>query len=153
MYQQQSYNQHTDWYNQLFPTRESKVNHYLKVKLAGTHTVSNWLQMQFFKCLDPLLMQPAQNWLTVGDAYGFDAQYILSKQNNVLATDLNPNFLEVAKAHQIIQEYAAENAEKLSFKDNEFDYVLCKESYPSLSEALRCFVRNDTRGKKSNGCN
>ncbi|MEN0054351.1 MAG: class I SAM-dependent methyltransferase [Mucilaginibacter sp.] len=128
MYQQQSYDNHAGWYNRHFPTREAKVN-FLKVKSTKENNIAQWLQQLFFKCLDPLLNEPFQQWLTVGDAYGFDAQYILQKGSHALATDLNTNFLEVARDEHIIREYAAENAEKLSFGDAAFDYVLCKESY------------------------
>ncbi|MDN5285887.1 MAG: methyltransferase type 11 [Mucilaginibacter sp.] len=149
MYQQQSYDQHADWYNQLFPTRESKVNYYFKVKSAGQDTVPQWLQLLFFKCLDPLLKEPFQQWLTVGDAYGFDAQYILQTGNSALATDLNTHFLEIAKEENIIQDYAAQNAEYLSFSNNLFDYVLCKESYhhfPRPYAALYEMIRVAKKG-------
>ncbi len=91
--------------------------------------LSNWLQRIFFSCLDPLLIQRNKKWLTVGDAYGFDAQYILNSDNDVLATDLNVDFLNVALKEGIITACAAENAEKMTFTDDSFDYVLCKESY------------------------
>ncbi|RYE55706.1 MAG: class I SAM-dependent methyltransferase, partial [Sphingobacteriales bacterium] len=65
----------------------------------------------------------------VGDAYGFDAEYIISKGARAVATDLNSDFLAVAKQQGIIRDYAAENAERLSFAGGQFDYVLCKESY------------------------
>ena len=149
MYQQQSYDRHANWYNQLFPTRESKVNYYLKVRSAGQDTIAHWLQMLFFKCLDPLLKEPFQNWLTIGDAYGFDAQYILKTGNHAMATDLNTHFLEIAKEESIIQEYDAQNAEHLSFSNNSFDYVLCKESYhhfPRPYAALYEMIRVAKKG-------
>lgn len=129
MFYQESYGRHSKWYNQHFPTRESKINHYLTAKSAGNYHIAHWIQQIFFNCLDPLLIEQGQNWLTVGDAYGFDAQYILNKNCLAVATDLNTDFLAVAKEEGIISAYAAENAEQLSFRDNTFDYVLCKESY------------------------
>ncbi len=115
MYHQESYNRHGNWYNQQFPNREAKVKHYHKAKTSGKKTVSRWLQQIFFNCLEPLLQDREHSWLTVGDAYGFDAQYILSKGSSALATDLNIDFLEVAKQEGVVKEYAAENAENLSF--------------------------------------
>jgi len=82
----------------------------------------------FYNCLNPLLIHKLQ-WLTVGDAYGFDAQYINSKSGVTLSTNLNTNLLKVAKRENVIEDYAAKNAENLSFEDNAFDFVLCKESY------------------------
>lgn len=46
-----------------------------------------------------------------------------------MATDLNTDFLSVAKEVGIVNDCAAENAEQLTFGDSSFDYVLCKESY------------------------
>ena len=149
MYHQESYDRHGNWYNQHFPTREAKVNHYRKAKVSDRGTVSWWLQQIFFSCLEPLLKSPMKRWLTVGDAYGFDAQYILSKGSSTLATDLNIDFLEVAKEEGIVKEYAAENAEKLSFGNSTFDYVLCKESYhhfPRSYAALYEMIRVAEKG-------
>ncbi|MEX8548222.1 MAG: class I SAM-dependent methyltransferase [Mucilaginibacter sp.] len=149
MYHQESYKRHGNWYNQQFPTNKSKVDHYHKAKLSDEGTVSRWLQQIFFSCLEPLLQDRKQDWLTVGDAYGFDAQYILSKGSNALATDLNIDFLKVAKQEGVVIECAAENAEKLSFNNSEFDYVLCKESYhhfPRPYAALYEMIRVAKKG-------
>ena len=149
MYHQESYDRHGNWYNQHFPTREAKVNHYHNAKVSGGDTVSQWLQLIFFSCLEPLLQSSANRWLTVGDAYGFDAQYILSKGSSAVATDLNIDFLEVAKQEGVVNEYAAENAEKLSFNNSTFDYVLCKESYhhfPRPYAALYEMIRVAKKG-------
>ncbi|WP_293306830.1 class I SAM-dependent methyltransferase [Pedobacter sp. UBA5917] len=125
----ESYTRHNNWYNQHFPSENAKAEHYEKVRTAGKNNIAQWLQQLFFSCLDPLLNRKNQNWLTVGDAYGFDAQYILNSGNDALATDLNTDFLNVALKEGIIKACAAENAEKLSCADNSFDFVLCKESY------------------------
>lgn len=124
-----SYHLHNEWYNKHFPSEHSKTELYTKVKSAGEKNIAYWLQQVFFKALDPLLDQKNHSWLTVGDAYGFDAQYIEASNNKALATDLNIDFLTVALREGIVTACAAENAEKLSFDDNYFDYVLCKESY------------------------
>jgi len=146
MFHQQSYDRHGKWYNHHYPTEANKIAHYRSIT---ANTVSEWLQRIFFSCVDPLLTLPAQQWLTVGDAYGLDAQYILSRGSNAMATDLNTDFLRVAKAENIIREYAGENAEKLSFNDNKFDFVLCKESYhhfPRPYAALYEMIRVAKKG-------
>lgn len=125
----ESYKRHQEWYNKHFPSNQSKTDMYRKVRQAGKDNVANWLQKIFFSCLDPLLHHKRRNWLTVGDAYGFDAQYIQNSNNIVLATDLNIDFLGVAVNEKIIEFCAAENAERLTFENDSFDYVLCKESY------------------------
>lgn len=129
MFEQKSYQRHSQWYDEKYPTHQSRLNLYNRVKPGTRNNIGHWLQQQFFNCLNPLLAQTGNHWLTVGDAYGLDAQYITNHQSRALATDLTTGFLEVAQSQGIIEEYAAENAEQLSFMDNEFDYVLCKEAY------------------------
>lgn len=128
MFHQESYNRHSEWYNQHFPGEAEKISYFKKKKSAGSSTVAAWLQQLFFDCVNPLL-KSGESWLTVGDAYGFDAEYIISNGARALATDLNSDFLAVAKQQGVIRDYAAENAERLSFAGGQFDYVLCKESY------------------------
>ncbi|MBE9600438.1 class I SAM-dependent methyltransferase [Pedobacter sp. MC2016-24] len=131
MFQEESYNKHGNWYNKLFPTEESKKAFLQKFKDADQNTVNNWLQKIKFSCIDPLIAQAGQSWFTVGDAYGMDAHYITAhgNQQSAHASDLNSDFLSVAHKEGFIQEFSAENAEKLSFNDNTFDYILCKETY------------------------
>jgi ubiquinone/menaquinone biosynthesis C-methylase UbiE len=131
MFQEESYNKHGNWYNTLFPTEESKKAFLQKFKDADQNTVNNWLQKIKFSCVDPLIAQAGQSWFTVGDAYGMDAYYLTSNgnQQSAHASDLNSDFLSVAHKEGFIQEFSAENAEKLSFNDNTFDYILCKETY------------------------
>lgn len=148
MFHQESYQRHSDWYNQHFPGRAAKVAYYKQKMDAGKATIAVWLQQLFFDCLNPLL-RTDESWLTIGDAYGFDAEYIMSKGAKALATDLNVDFLEVAKQQGIIDEYAAENAERLSFRGQQFDYVLCKESYhhfPRPYAAMYEMIRVAKRG-------
>lgn len=125
----ESYNRHNKWYNTHFPSESAKTDFYEKATATGENNIAYWLQKLFFNCLDPLLYKKDQSWLTIGDAYGFDAQYILNSGNRVLATDLNTDFLNIALKKGIINACAAENAEKLMQEDNSFDFVLCKESY------------------------
>ena len=67
--------------------------------------------------------------MTVGDGYGFDANYFYEKGITVVATDISSTFLPLSKAHGLIKDYSVENAEQLSFEDESFDYVFCKEAY------------------------
>jgi len=131
MFQEESYNKHGEWYNTHFPTEESKKAFFQKFKDADQNTINNWLQKILFSCIDPLLSSGATSWLTVGDAYGLDAHYIVSSgtQHTAHASDLNSDFLAVANKEGFVSSFSAENAEKLSFDNNTFDYVLCKESY------------------------
>ncbi|MGY0040585.1 class I SAM-dependent methyltransferase [Pedobacter sp. NJ-S-72] len=150
MYHHDSYKKHEDWYNVNFPTAEDKVA-YLKRNDSKAQTVNNWLQNIFFTCINPLLRKADQKWLTVGDAYGFDAQYIQQSNNaqHAEASDLNSDFLEIAMQNGIINNYSVQNAEKLTFQDNTFDYILCKETYhhfPRPYAALYEMIRVAKKG-------
>jgi len=77
-----------------------------------------------------LLSDPHTRWLTVGDGrFGLDAQYIMSNGSVCLATDISDTLLIEAKQKNLINDYQIENAEALSFDDNQFDYTFCKESF------------------------
>ncbi|MFN0255065.1 class I SAM-dependent methyltransferase [Pedobacter ureilyticus] len=129
MFNLDSYEKHSQWYNRKFPTVESKST-YLKNHLDTQQlTVGKWLQQFFFKSLNPLLVDKNHTWLTIGDAYGFDAQYILSSGNRAIASDLSNEFLSIAQKHQIVEDFCIQNAEALNYEDNTVDYILCKESY------------------------
>lgn len=129
MFDKESYEKHQQWYNKQFPDEEAKNNYFKHLLKEQRLTIGKWLQLLFFECLNPLLKQHRNTWLTLGDAYGFDAQYIASKKNTAIASDLNTDFLRVAKKAGIINEFCAQNAEAIDSPDNHFDYILCKESY------------------------
>ncbi|QNK62008.1 class I SAM-dependent methyltransferase [Pedobacter sp. PAMC26386] len=150
MYHHDSYKKHENWYNAHFPTIEDKVA-YLKKNDHKAQTINNWLQNIFYNCITPLLGKADQKWLTVGDAYGFDAQYIQQFNPNQYAeaSDLNSDFLEIASQNGIINHYSVQNAENLTFQDNTFDYILCKETYhhfPRPYAALYEMIRVAKKG-------
>jgi len=71
-----------------------------------------------------------KSWLTVGDAYGADANYILSKNTGSSGSyRFESRYPFYCTQRKIYYEYRSENAEKLSIEDNHFDYIVCKESY------------------------
>lgn len=71
-----------------------------------------------------------QTWLTVGDTYGSDAfQMKREGFQHVLPSSIDSHLLEESKRRGYIDEYSVQNAESLSFADNSFDYVLCREAY------------------------
>jgi len=95
-------------------------------------TIDYWRHERMYKNLDPLIFSyPNASWLTIGDGrYGSDANYLLNNGlSNVLATDISDTYLQIAQKDGFITDFKVENAESLSFKDNEFDFVLCKEAY------------------------
>lgn len=125
-FENKSYKRHSDWYNDLFPTMDDKRKRIGIWKEAKT--INAWLHNRLYSKID-LLCEKGSKWLTVGDGNGADAAYLLKKGCNAIASDISGDLLPVAKSEGLIEEYAVENAEKLSFADNSFDYVLCKESF------------------------
>lgn len=114
-------------------------------------TVNNWRIARMYQLTTPLLERyPGANWLTVGDGrYGLDAAYLVAHGAQALATDISDTLLEEAKRNGIIPDYRRENAESLSFDDDSFDFVLCKESYhhfPRPMKALYEMLRVARRG-------
>lgn len=98
---------------------------------ANEKTVDYYRHQRMYSQLDSLLKAyPNASWLTVGDGrYGTDAHYLSRFGAKVVASDINDASLKLAKEAGFITTYAVENAERLSFDDHHFDFVLCKESY------------------------
>ena len=74
---------------------------------------------------------PCASWLTIGDGrHGSDTIFLKNAGAQIVHTSsLTDLSLKEAKERGWIDSYSAENAESLSFPDNSFDFVLCKESY------------------------
>lgn len=110
-------------------------------------TADYWRHARAYECAELLSGSGLEaTWLTVGDGrWGLDAFRLRKKgYTSVLATDISEALLRRAKEKGLIDTYAVENAEKLSFLDRSFDYVFCKESlhhfprpYVALYEMLR----------------
>ncbi|MFN8356712.1 MAG: class I SAM-dependent methyltransferase [Spirosomataceae bacterium] len=128
-FEQTSHNAHQNWHEKLYPDESSrrKVVDSWKAQTQG-NTINRWLHERLLSIADPFATAGEQ-WLTVGDAYGMDGNYLVRKGCEVTATDISGTFLPFAQAEGYIQHYSVENVEHLSFSDAAFDYVLCKESY------------------------
>jgi len=120
-----------------------------QIKLAESWfdetTADFWLHNRMYEVVDCIKDDDAK-WMTVGDGrWGLDAVRIKKRGViSVLPTDICETLLKQAKERGVIDNYSVENAEKLSFADNSFDYVFCKESfhhfprpYMALYEMLR----------------
>lgn len=94
-------------------------------------TVDYWRHFRMYKTIIPVLKHhPDARWLTVGDGkYGTDAHFISKYTPHVVASDIAEDCLKTALDDGYIPEYKIENAEKMSFADNSFDFVFCKEAY------------------------
>lgn len=118
-------------------------------------TINYWRQ---FRMYDPVsnCMNATKNnsWLTIGDGrYGLDAiTMIRSGYTNVSASDLYDGLLKESKANGLLHNIYKEKAENLSFKDETFDYILCKEAFhhcPRPMIALYEMLRVAKRGGRT----
>ena len=136
-----SYLQHEQHYHNRFPDDEAKIQ---RIEIfRRTDTVNAWLHKRLYDVAEPL-MTSGTKWLTVGDGNGADGHFLEQKGCQVMCSDISDAILDTAKRIGFIKQYSKENAEKLSFADDSFDYVLCKESfhhfprpYIALYEMLR----------------
>ena len=124
-----SYDAHENWLEKRFPDEQARVdfvNRWISQKKSPT--IDYFLHQRLFHLALPLI-ETQETWLTIGDGYGFDANFLVDKGCKVTATDISPTFLETSKRAGLIENFSIENAEKLSFSDNSFDYVFCKEAF------------------------
>jgi len=76
-----------------------------------------------------------KTWLTVGDYNGLEANYLLQRNQNVIASDLSDAILKEVKSEGLIKEFSKQNVERLAYNDNSFDYVICKETFHHFPRA------------------
>ncbi len=99
--------------------------------ISQPETIDAW---RHYRMLQPTLILskffPQSKWITIGDGnFGSDAYFLKQNSVDVLATSLNDLSLSLAKDRGYLEKYKSENAEKISFADDSFDFVLCKEAY------------------------
>ena len=122
MYNDESYQKHQDFID------KSIDKNYIKMLFEEDNPIY-YFNLSFFKNIDPLIYNN-EKWLTVGDFSGIDAAYIKKKGGYSVASDLSLKTLqEDVLPLGLIDECSIQNVEKISFNDNSFDYVCCKEAY------------------------
>ena len=94
-------------------------------------SIDAWRHRRMLDRIDPILKAlPNSTWMTVGDGrFGSDAAYLKARGHRACATSLTADSLLVAQQMGRIDEFAVENAERLSPADDSFDFVLCKEAF------------------------
>jgi len=107
-----------------------------KMRIANTwldtETLDAWRHARMRAPLKSIVKtNPEANWLTIGDGrFGTDGNFLLrSGAKSVHCTDVSDLLLKVGHERKFITSFSAENAENLSFADESFDYVYCKESF------------------------
>lgn len=94
-------------------------------------TADAWRHLRGYEIAEYVGRAPGETWLTVGDGrYGLDAIRLRRRgAAAVLASSLDEGTLRIARDRGLLDAYAVENAEALSFADGAFDWVFCKEAY------------------------
>ncbi len=68
--------------------------------------------------------------LTIWDGrFGTDANFIIKNGGKAHASDISDKLLKIGYEKGFTKEFSRQNAEKLNFKNNSFDYVLIKEAF------------------------
>jgi ubiquinone/menaquinone biosynthesis C-methylase UbiE len=111
-------------------------------------TTDFWRHKRMYETIRPLgEYYRTAKWLTVGDGrFGLDAIRMKSffDLQHIFPTDISENMLRISREKGLIENFGVENAEQLSFADDSFDIVFCKEAfhhfprpYQALYEMLR----------------
>ena len=74
-------------------------------------------------------------WLTVGDYNGLEANFLYEKGLQVTGSDISDVYLKEAKNQGLIEDYSKQNVESLSYLDESFDYVMCREAFHHFPRA------------------
>ena len=136
-----------EWIEQHYKSQaQHEAENQLPMMFWMSEGVDAWLHDRKYEQILSLIRSfPEANWLTIGDGrFGSDAYYIQTHGGNAVPSSISDATLKVALERGYIKEYKIENAENMKSGDNEFDFILCKESYhhfprPSLAfyEMLR----------------
>ncbi len=119
-FEHKSYDAHANWYDEDMD---------LKVIFDNKPSIDFWRHDRQYSLTNPLHSTINNKWLTVGDGKGMDAHWLESKGLDVEASDIAPNILKKSFEQGYIKKYSRQNAEKINYEDNTFDFVLCKEAY------------------------
>ena len=95
-------------------------------------TLDRWRHDRMYDHLKPVVeFNNEISWLTVGDGrYGTDANALFRLgATNVMCTDISDKMLKIGNEKGFIKDYSAQNAENLTFNNDQFDFTLCKEAY------------------------
>ena len=90
-------------------------------------TLDYWRHERMLNLVKPFIKKD-EKWLTIGDGrYGSECAWLKRFGIDCHASDMHTNLLEIAQKKGFIDSFSKQNAEKLDFSDNSFDYVLVKE--------------------------
>lgn len=122
-----SYEKHSEFYKDLNGDAQLKKHKtFFEVKTVDLWRHTRQLELIKIYCA----LYKNSDWLTVGDGgFGSSATYIEMHGGKAVSTDLDTSFLKIAAENNLISNYQFANAENLPFKDAQFDFTFCKQSY------------------------
>jgi len=127
--EKRSHEAHSGWYEVKYSSRDAQEKAIADWQYDQENkTINNWIHSRLLGLVNPFVSEK-KSWLTVGDGYGFDANFFYKKGLDTTATDISDTFLPLSQRHGLFEKYSVENAESLTFADNSFDYIFCKEAY------------------------
>lgn len=114
-----------------YDENHSASESHLPSRYVAKDTIDCLHHDRMYNSLHALLLHAAdKTWMTVGDGrFGTDANFLRPHVRSVVATSISSSTLKIAKDRKWIDGYSEENAERISFGDGQFDFVLCKEAY------------------------
>jgi ubiquinone/menaquinone biosynthesis C-methylase UbiE len=114
-------------------TENDDENKKIRMSWFREDTVDYWRHFRMIEPLTGLLKQyKNSDCVTIGDGrFGLDSVKLKKIEPSlcILPTDIVPHLLQEAKKLKIIPDFRVENAEHLSFANEQFDFTFCIESY------------------------
>jgi 2-polyprenyl-3-methyl-5-hydroxy-6-metoxy-1,4-benzoquinol methylase len=123
-----------------YHAQEANIKNMVKEKDQNLFHIRNQncaaykLTAEPLKNLEPFF-DAKKTWLTVADYNGLEANYLSQQGQNVIASDISDALLKEVKAEGLIPGYSKQNVERLTYGDNSFDYVMCKEAFHHFPRA------------------
>lgn len=112
---------------------KSPERHKIHESWFNEESVDFWRHNRMYDTISPVAKTFAnESWLTVGDGrFGLDAVRLTKMFGiqDILPTDTSEIMLQQGKERGIIESYRVEDCEQLSFSDNSFGVVFCKEAF------------------------
>jgi len=124
-----SHEAHEKHLDNLISEKEQRLFH-----IKNKDCVSYKLNVRTLDMLSPFY-EKSNTWLSIADYNGLEANYLLGKSQNVMASDISDAFLKAAKEEGLIPDFRKINVEKIDFPDDSFDYVSCREAFHHFPRA------------------
>ena len=123
-----------------------------KSKIADSwldiNSLDYWRHDRMLNLIKPFI-EKDEAWLTIGDGrYGSESSWLKIKGINCHASDMHTSLLKIAYEKSLIDSFSKQNAEKLEFDDDTFDYVLIKETLHHLPRPWLQFMKDIEFAKK-----